>query len=270
MRISRYFLMATTLFLVPQSPQRQWPTAPGFQDLTLTLATTKAKYVELQPIPLLLTLKNETNRPLVGHRCLRFACPYLRLYIDRGDGPQEVGHVSLMSRDAVANGYEFKPGEDVKDTERLYFGLNELFPKPGTYQLSARLISHDGAQTISSKPTEVEIVPSEGHDADALEFIRTFDKPDYLFSGTGFVRRPDRLRMLEEFVAKFGESAYGDDALMLLGEVRFAQREYPAARAIFEKLAKKPGYPFTADASRYLTLIAQREETERRRNSTPH
>jgi len=264
MRTFRYFLLLAALFIVAlHSPGRSASISGQFQDFTLTLETAKARYLELQPIPIVITLKNETDETLVGNNALEFGTGYLQLFVDRGDGPQEVS-VSPFTKTVVAPPREFKPGEEVKKTERLNFRLNKLFPQPGTYRLHVRLMSSDGKESVSSKPIEVEIVEPDGLDAHALQFIRENDDPAYFFTGLGAVRKPERLQVLENFVAVYGESTYADEASFALGEVQFGKRDYQKARKFFEKLSKKSDYAFAKEASDYLKEI-EREEKKKDR-----
>ena len=258
--------MVAVLFIgFPTQDQRRSASVAGeFQNFTLSLATPKTRYLELQPIPIVITLKNETEAPLVGHRVLEFGTAYLRLYVDRGDGPHEVRPLSLLIKDVIANSREFKPGEEVKTTERLNLKLNEVFPKPGTYQLHARLNSSEGKESVTSQPIEVEIVQPVGLDAQALEFIRNNDEPAYFFTGLRTIRQPEKLQLLENFVAVYGQSAYADEATFLLGQVQFARREYQKARTIFEGLSKRSDYVFAGQASEYLRRIEREEKRKER------
>ena len=70
--------------------------------------------------------------------------------------------------------------------------------------------------------------------------------------------------MVENFLALYADSAYGNDATFLLGQLQYAKREYLKARATFRSLAQKPGYPFASDVAAYLRYIDH--ELERQRN----
>jgi hypothetical protein len=103
---------------------------------------------------------------------------------------------------------------------------------------------------------EVEIVTPQGLDAEALKFIRANSDPDYFF--TGIQRNPHgllELSVVENFLALYAESTYGNDATFLLGELQYAKRKYLKARATLESLAKKPGYPLASDVAQLLRYI---------------
>lgn len=264
MRAFKYFLLLSALFIVAlYSPGRSASISGQFQDFTLTLATPKAQYLELQPIPLVITLKNETEAPLVGHNALEFGSGFLQLYVDRGDGPQEIG-VSPFTKTIFAPPRELKPGEEVQKLERLSFKLNKVLPQPGTYRLHVRLNSHDGKESVSSKVIEVEIVEPDGLDAHALQFIREHGDPAYFFTGLQAVKKAEKLQVLENFLAVYGETTYADEVSFALGEVQFAKRDYQKARKLFEKLSKKSDYAFAGEVSEYLELI-EREEKKKER-----
>ena len=262
--VKHLLLVAALLILAVHSPGRSAPSQGKFMDFTLTLATPQVRYVELQPIPLVITLKNETNETLMGHTVLDFSSGYLQVYVDRGAGPQKIEELSVVQALVRTTSREFKPGEEVTTTESLNLKLDKIFSKHGTYKLQARLTSSDGKETISSKPIKVEIVQPEGMDAQALEFIRANDEPGYFFAGPLAMEKPEKLQVLENFVAIFGETAYGNDASFRLGQVHAAKHEYQKARKLFEKLSKKSDYAFAGEATEYLKQI-EREEKKKDR-----
>ncbi len=264
MKFRRHVLLLAVVLMIGLNCARVSAQPYGrFQDFTLTLETPKTRYVELEPIPLVITLKNNTRTPLVGHMVLEFGASYLNLFIDRPDGSQRVP-VSLFTLDVFGAAHVFQPGEQIKKTDGLIYRLNKTFPSPGTYRLHLRLTSLDYKDSVWSKPLELEIVKPDGLDAQALQFIRDHSEPTYFFIGVGVVKNPEQLKVLEKFVAEYGDSSYGDGALFVLGQVQIAVRDYPKARATFEKLLKKPNYPFAADVSDYLKMIEQQVRVENR------
>lgn len=116
------------------------------------------------------------------------------------------------------------------------------------------------SEILSSKPVAVEIVEPQGIDADALRYLRAQTNPAYFFTGMHAVKNPEQEKRLEEFVAQYSGSVYGDAATLLLGHLRFAQRRYDDARVIFEQLASKPNYPLAPEAAKFLRMIRQRTQ----------
>ncbi len=129
--------------------------------------------------------------------------------------------------------------------------------------MTARLISSDGKESVSSKPLEVEIVQPEGLDAQALEFIRAYDEPAYFFTGFRLLQDHAKSQVLENFVAVYGQSAYADEAAFLLGQVQLAKGEYQKARTHFERLSKKSDFTFAGQASDYINRIDREQKKGR-------
>jgi len=148
MKLSKHLLLPAAVFMLALGSARvSAQTAGQFQDFTLVLETPRTQYLELQTIPLVMTFKNDTKTPLTGHTVLEFGASFMRLYIDRPDGPQEIP-VSMMIRDVFAVPHVFQPGEQIKRTTALNYRLDNVFPNPGTYRLHVRLRSLDGKDTI--------------------------------------------------------------------------------------------------------------------------
>ena len=263
MKVLSLLLLVAALFLGPQ--QRPTSTTGQLKEFTLTVTTPQRSYLELQPIPVLISLKNETNRPLMGHSAFSFSTSYFHLFVLRDDGPHDLGRLSTMIADIFDSHREFRPGEEATKTECLNFRLSKAFPKPGKYQLTAQLRSLDGTPPASSQPFEVEIVAPQGLDAEALKFIRANSDPDYFFTGIqpGNSYRMLELSVVKNFLALYADSAYGNDAAFLLGTLQYAKRQYPEARATFLSLAKKPNYPFAGDVAKYLRYVDHELERQR-------
>jgi hypothetical protein len=195
----------------------------------------------------------------VGHTVLKFEANYLNLYIDYPDGRQKVP-VTMLKIGVFGQARVFQPGEQTKETAVLNHWLNKTFPTPGNYRLHLQFTSIDGKAHVWSKPLELEIVQPDGLEAQAVRFIRDHSNPTYFFTGIEAVKNPEQLQVLENFVAEYGDSAYGDDASFALAEVQFALRDYQKARTTFEKLSKKTNYVFAAKASDFLKMIEQRTD----------
>lgn len=255
----KVLLLFAALCLVTQQPASR---TGQLKDFTLTVTTPQRTYLEFQPIPIVISLKNETNRPLMGHTVFNFSSAYFRLYVHRDDGLEELSR-STMIADTVGDHREFRPGEEAKETECLMVRLGKAFPKPGKYRLTAELRSLDGSPSVVSKPFEVEIVAPEGLDAEALKFIRANSDPDYFFVGIHPSHKILELSMVENFVALYAETAYGNDATAMLGHIQYAKRQYREARVTFQKLANKPGYAFASDAAKFLQYIDRELERQR-------
>lgn len=95
--------------------------------------------------------------------------------------------------------------------------------------------------------------------ATATAHLHAHTRHEYFFTGAYLVRNEAAEQTLETFVAKIEETAYGNDARFLLGQLRFATRDYEAARLQFERLAKTPDFALAASAKKYLAMIQKRQ-----------
>src|SRR2546429_7526637 len=63
----------------------QEPTS-SFERLTLRISSNKQSFVKLEPVPVVLTLTNETNYSIQGHHALEFSENQIELFVDDGNG----------------------------------------------------------------------------------------------------------------------------------------------------------------------------------------
>lgn len=257
--VSLVFLLAFSA--TTTTAQQQRPDWTGFKDLTFEVATPKKSYVQLQAVPLTLTLSNQTDRVLKGHSALAFYVNLVNVWV-RSDGAawREIDQLTLMRAFTYVHPREMNPGDKFTVTQVLNLRLEKIFPQPGKYDLKAVVMSADGSQTVESQPITFRIDAPEGPDLEAYNFLHKHTQPDYFYTGSGLVRNKLAEQTLETFVAKFEETAYGNDARFLLGQLRFATREYEAARLQFERLAKTPDFAFAAKAKEYLVKIQIKQQ----------
>lgn len=242
-------------------PAQQRPDWYGFKDLTFAVTTPKKRYVQLQPVPLFLTLSNQTDRVLKGHSALEFFANHIRVWT-RAEGAEwrEIDQLSLRKVLIFVKPRAMKPGDKFTATQVLNLRIEKIFPQPGTYELKALLMSGDARQTVVSRPITVRIEAPEGADLEAYNFLHAHTEPEYFYTGSGLVWNKTAEQTLATFVAKFEETAYGNDARFLLGQLRFATRDYEAARLLFERLAKTPDFALAASAKEYLAKIQKKQQ----------
>ena len=257
MRLKNSFVSLLILLAISAATttaqQRDWS---GFKDLTFEVTTPKKSYLQLQPVPLTLTLSNQTDRVLKGHSALRFYANLVKVWT-RAEGAEwrEIDQLTLLRALIHVNARAMNPGDKFTVTEVLNLQIEKTFPQPGTYDLKAVIMSADGRQTVESRPIRIRIEAPEGVDLEAYNFLHAHTNTEYFYTGFTLVRNKTAQETLETFVAKFEETAYGNDARFLLGQLRFATRDYEAARLQFERLAKTPDFALAASAKEYLAKI---------------
>ena len=260
MRLGNLFVSLAFVLLISASTTAQRADWYGFKDLTLEIATPKRSYLQLQPVPLILTLSNRTDRVLNGHAALQFSAHYVRLSVRReGADWREAGQVTGLYAMVYPQARAMSPGDKFTANEILAFRTEEIFPGPGTYELKARLRCSDGSQLVESQPITIRIREPEGQDLEAYNFLREQTKPELFFTGFGSVRDNRAEETLETFVTQFSDTAYGDYATYLLGQVRFVKKDFTSARAQFERLANNRDFVFADRVRDYLAKIDRKE-----------
>jgi hypothetical protein len=242
-------------------PQGGPPENASFSKLSLGLDSTKKEFIQLEPIPIILTLDNKTSEDIKGHSAIDISQNYIKLLVAQpGAEVREVRELSLNRKLVVASAKLIKPGDHYQSSQLLTINLDEVFPEPGLYQLQAVLMDSDGKREVKSNKLTLRIVRPEGLDYQAFEYIKEIGTPSSFFYGVNIPGTKNTQKVLEEFESAFGASRYGDYSSFLLGEFYFSKRDYAKAYEKFDKVAKKANFIFTEKAKQYLEKI-EKENT---------
>ena len=229
----------------------------GFSDLTLEAFTTKQKFIQLEPIPITLELSNKTAEPVVTQTSLNFDGNLVQLFVENSlNEQQEIGLSSvrvLMSIDPIT----IQPGGKYRGRQQLLvLALDRAFPQPGHYYLQFVLKDRMSEEVVKSDRLEIEIKRPEGLDLEAFNFIKSKGKQSNFFNSVT-VSTPNTV---EEFVARYGESVYGDYATFMLGQFYFIKQEFEKAKGQLEKVSTKAKFFFADEASNYLDKIKKKQQ----------
>jgi hypothetical protein len=107
----------------------------------------------------------------------------------------------------------FEPGK-VHEKEYL-IGINskEIFSKPGKYQIQFFLY---GSKGLASNSIDIEIDEPTGINKEAFEFLNKFENSMSFYWAW---KEKNGLYLLETFVSRYGQSIYGERAILYLGNV---------------------------------------------------
>ena len=238
------------------SQQQEVGQALTFSKFTLRIASTKEDFVQLEPIPIILNLANETNQPILGHTALDFSYHHVKLFILQDGGERrEIQNLSPLMKRVRIEPRKIAPGENHQATQLLNVDLDKIFPEPGSYQIQAVLQDIDNKQEIHSNLITIRITSPNDLNLQAFEYIRNSENPSYFFTGVSFTDSEQERKVIEDFVSKFGGSVYGDYATFLLGELYFSRKEYQKASEQFNKVAKNVNFVFAGKASEFIVRI---------------
>jgi hypothetical protein len=223
--ISLLFLITSSLtFLVLPSFSQTIPVQGSFSDLTLELTVLKQNLVQLEPIPLILTLRNKTAYSVISQTTLDFAAGFVQLFlIDNNREPVRIQNISPIAKFVIVDPKPIRPGERLQTKELLTIVQDKVFPQPGSYQIQAVMRDGREKQQIKSNLLIIHVREPSGLDLQAFDYLKHRTNPSYFFSGLEADKTQPQLL---EFVSTFRDSSYGDYAALVLGDLYFARKDY--------------------------------------------
>ncbi|GEM_PF-6286806 len=234
-----------------------------FSELTLRITSTKPDFVQLEPIPITVSLRNQTDKPILGHNALDFASRHIVVHIRNGHNEEKkVDELSVMKVLIQVDDNPIFPGEGYTTAQLLELDLGRAFEQHGTYHLKVTVGNGNWTETVESDYITVNISAPQGIDRNAAEFMK---KSQYaaeflcaaeLFSNTKYRQE------FEEFESKFSESVYGKYAMFRLASYYFYKGEHSKARERFDKLAKKPNFIYAEKVKDYLAKIESKASSK--------
>ena len=127
------------------------PHRSDFAKLTLKISSTKEEFAQLEPIPMIFNLRNETAQPILGHAALELSDHFIKLFIVDGNGEgHEIQNLSPITANTAAAPRPISPGENLESKQLLAFYLDQSFPHPGTYRIQAKLYDASWTNEIKS------------------------------------------------------------------------------------------------------------------------
>lgn len=146
--------------------------------LTLAVSTLKNDYLQIEPIPLSITLSNRTNQPIPWKGILIIG-PNVNL-LTRNAGGEEFKFVGSKYATGLFGSASrtMQSGEQVQQNVLLDRALSELlFPHPGHYDLQVEFVYGTGAEgkqqiKIVSNSISIDISEPQGLERQAYEYIK--------------------------------------------------------------------------------------------------
>lgn len=206
------------------------------KDLTFSIATTKQTFLPLEPIPFLMTVKNNTTEPITTYIDLSFTGRHLKLFVQKPNEPEiEIRQLSYMSDGGgpFDGTRRLMPNDEIKESELLALEMGKYFSTPGNYRITAVLCDREGC-TDRSQPMSLMLTEPQGQDLQAYNFIKA-SNPDIFF-----VSREKRI--MDQFVARFQSTPYNDYAQEVIGDDHLFFKRYLQAITAYEKIS--PQYAF--------------------------
>ncbi len=132
-----------------------------------------------------------------------------------------------------------------------------IFPISGEYQLQFILRSSGSEKTIKSNIINITIEKPTGINKDALDFMKEHQEFFGLSSWTDDGK--NSLALLQEFVSKYDQSAYGEPAISALADIYESKNELDKAQIEFEKIKSSKNKLIADEANKALENIKERK-----------
>ena len=149
------FVTAATLLaaaaLSKTATQQGTPDPLPFPNLTLEIESTKQEFMPLEPIPLIVTLNNETKKPVIGHTALALAENQIELFVIDAAWSAKKFEITKPVTKLVDVGQKiFQPGETYQSKELMAVGKKDVIVEPGEYRIRAVIHGANWHEEIQS------------------------------------------------------------------------------------------------------------------------
>lgn len=229
-----------------------------FKELTLEIATTVREVLPMEPMPITITLSNNTETPITGHTQINPGIGAVTIYVAKGNQSFEQFHsADWVLLTGIRGEVVLKPGFRKSVSGYLFYAhpanLDKenrgryLFESPGIYRIKATFDDMNGESRIESNVLTVEAKQPTGEDAAAYRFLKDLqdsqEKDVYYgnflladFAGQKVLQKQ------EEFISKFPDSRYSRCLYYSLGlTYHRSERQQNSVRGI-QFLKKAAGY----------------------------
>ncbi|MBK9163080.1 MAG: hypothetical protein IPM21_04085 [Acidobacteria bacterium] len=188
----------------------------GFEGLSLQISSSKQSFVQLEPIPIIFKLRNNTNREIVGHANFRFSCNTVEIYVrDAQRAERKIKQLSTYRSRCVGTESPIPDGAHIDGFDVLKLDLLRYFDLPGHYQIRAVLKSTTSDANARSGWYDVTIAAPLANDLDALTFLQEETDTGRVFSE---IDSKEREMIFEDFLAKYPDSPYSPYIRLNLAE----------------------------------------------------
>jgi len=230
-----------------------------FTELSLEIRSTKEVFVQLEPIPIIFKLSNNTNHSILGHGSFRFSSNFVSIFMKSPDGStQEITPLSLDRILSVGKEVLIPPQTQVERSELLKLDLNRYFTVPGIYKLQALFKSRSGLDVIRSSWLAVTITEPHGANLAAYKFLK---------QGTNVARvyrmheTDEQRNFFEAFVANYENTLYAPYIQMNLAEYYVFAGDFTNAKTKLEKLKGVKDFVFAPEVVRLIKEVGARQRS---------
>jgi hypothetical protein len=237
------------------------PFTPGidnFKDFAFEVELDKTNYVIGEPVSIRFTLRNRTDETRKTYEPSFLQESKLKVRLNgRSDVyfPLAVGGKPIRSLSSVRSG-DALTGDDILASPLTA----AYFPEPGKYQIKFVLRDASGNKEIESNMVQISFENPAGIDKAAFEFMQAHKQ--YFGQSSWTDDQQEGFSLLQRFVIDYGQSVYGELAIVSLGSIYLSRGELESAKQQFEKLDDSKSSVVVRHAKRSLAEIKLRQQAK--------
>lgn len=212
----------------------------SFSNLILRVALAKQDFLPFEPIPLTLSLSNETSVPVIGHSQLRFDRNHIKLLVTNENGEtKEVSDLSpIRCKCEKSKDTQILPGQRFQE-RGVFYNFPKAFLTAGTYQLQAVFQDAKQQNEIKSEPVTIRITEPTGAEVEAYNFLKDkMEKNGFLFSGMA------REEIFDDLATRFNGTLYSDYGAFIISGKYLAAGDYEKAESLLRRAAQRENFAF--------------------------
>jgi hypothetical protein len=228
----------------------------NFEKMTFEVLLNKSSFVISEPIFINFKISNQTES-----QQKIYAPDFIReskLKVISVDKTLVFDHLSPLSVDGISFPAVVPPNwTSFKDEMFNSSFTGYFFPESGKYKLQFVLHNPGMEKFIESNIIEITIEKPNGINKDALDFMTKHQDFFGLSSWAGDGK--NSLVLLEEFVSKYSQSAYGELAISSLADMYKSKNDLSKAQTEFEKIKTSDNKLIADEATKALGEIKARK-----------
>ncbi len=240
-------LVVFTSNLFSQVNQQTYETS----ELSYAVELNKIEYFLLEPVFVNFKLTNISRSILTIEKPIFLLDSILTVEFPSGE-KREIDSMSLSSgrpQHLPGNKSKLQPLQVYDQTSVLPISSNILVNE-GKYKLKFSL------NGITSNTLEITVNNPTGIDKEAFDFLNKYETKNTF---NWVWEEKNGISILEEFVSKYGNSVYGEQAISYLGNIYKAKGQFDKAQTEFEKLKSSKNKVISDEAKKAIEEIRTRK-----------
>lgn len=211
--------------------------------LTLNVITSKSDFLPFEPIPMTISLENNTPKSIIGNPTIKFERNYIEVLVTNETGEKrEISQLSAeLCKCELAKDKLIESGQKYTSQEVL-FNFHQAFSEIGKYQIQFFLKNEKKEIYIKSKLIPINVIEPVGDNLIAYNAIKDdITQNSFFFNGFGDEEKYDYLSN------SFPTTFYGSYSCYFVGLRYYYEGDYVKANQYLNRAFESHLTVFEAD-----------------------